>query len=399
MGYGKKTDPSTGKTFDLDKTYLNIIKPAVISAGLECVRGDEVKESGLIDKSMYALLIHADLVIADISTYNPNAIYELGVRHASRPFTTIIIKEDQSKIPFDLDHNKIFHYTHLGDDIGVSESQRCQEILINLINGIINSEVVDSPFFHYISGLIPYKLPENEYTNLIKELAVNENHIFALTKQAKEEMKTDNFIEAVKLWKKASKKIENEPYFIQQLALCTYKSKQPSERIALHDALNIISVLDIENTNDPENLGITGAIYKRFWLLDKDTAFLDRAIEFYQKGFQINSDYYTGENYALCLDFKSVEVADNDEKIYCKIAAKKTRQEIVKIIKALFEEDNFDQRNDIKWMYASLSICLFALGEEYLQYEEAFLAQPILNWERETYESSKQQIQILKNNN
>ena len=92
MGYGKKTDPSTGKTFDLDKTYLNIIKPAVISAGLECVRGDEVKESGLIDKSMYALLIHADLVIADISTYNPNAIYELGVRHASRPFTTIIIK-------------------------------------------------------------------------------------------------------------------------------------------------------------------------------------------------------------------------------------------------------------------------------------------------------------------
>lgn len=56
MGYGKKTDPTLGKTFDLDKTYHNIIKPAVIAAGYECVRGDEVQESGLIDRSMYGYL-------------------------------------------------------------------------------------------------------------------------------------------------------------------------------------------------------------------------------------------------------------------------------------------------------------------------------------------------------
>ena len=42
---------------------------------------------------MYALLLHADLVIADITTFNPNAIYELGVRHAVRPYSTIILKE------------------------------------------------------------------------------------------------------------------------------------------------------------------------------------------------------------------------------------------------------------------------------------------------------------------
>jgi hypothetical protein len=28
----KKTDHSTGKTYDLDKTYKNIIKPSVIAA-------------------------------------------------------------------------------------------------------------------------------------------------------------------------------------------------------------------------------------------------------------------------------------------------------------------------------------------------------------------------------
>ena len=60
MGYGKKTDPSLGKTYDLDITYKNIIKPAVEQAGYTCIRGDEVLESGIIDKSMYALLIRAD---------------------------------------------------------------------------------------------------------------------------------------------------------------------------------------------------------------------------------------------------------------------------------------------------------------------------------------------------
>ena len=81
MGFGKKKDPETNRTIDLDQTYQQIIRPAVESSGLECVRADEITETGIIDRSMYALLYRADVVIADISTYNPNAIYELGVRH------------------------------------------------------------------------------------------------------------------------------------------------------------------------------------------------------------------------------------------------------------------------------------------------------------------------------
>jgi hypothetical protein len=41
-----------------------------------------------IDKHMYEMLMNAD-VVADLSTTNPNAIYELGVRHALRPHTTV----------------------------------------------------------------------------------------------------------------------------------------------------------------------------------------------------------------------------------------------------------------------------------------------------------------------
>src|SRR5262245_56910730 len=42
MGFGKKTDFETGRTLDLDKSYKNVIKPAVEAAGLTCIRADEI---------------------------------------------------------------------------------------------------------------------------------------------------------------------------------------------------------------------------------------------------------------------------------------------------------------------------------------------------------------------
>ena len=85
MGFGKKTDFETGRTLDLDKTYKGIIKGAVTDAGLKCIRADEIKHSGPIDAPMYEQLLNADVVVADLSTSNKNAYYELGVRHALRP--------------------------------------------------------------------------------------------------------------------------------------------------------------------------------------------------------------------------------------------------------------------------------------------------------------------------
>jgi hypothetical protein len=87
------------KTFNLDKTYLNIIKPAALAAGLECVRADEIEHSGNINVPMYERLLKADVVVADVSTYNCNAFYELGVRHALRPYTTIIISGGRNDVP------------------------------------------------------------------------------------------------------------------------------------------------------------------------------------------------------------------------------------------------------------------------------------------------------------
>lgn len=396
MGFGKKTDFSTGKTLDLDKTYKNIIQPAVESSGFQCVRADEIQDSGIIDKSMYALLMHAELVIADISTFNPNAIYELGIRHAVRPFSTIIIKEEEGKIPFDLDHTRIFHYKHLGEDIGSDEASRCQLALADLINSSTRNSFIDSPLYDFIKDIDPPKLSAAEYKRIIGDLAERETHIFAISEKAKELMNENNFIESAKFWGKAAAIAPSEDYFLQQQTLATYKSKYPSEASALSDALVIIKQLlnaDGES-NDPETLGLMGAIYKRMWLVNNDVEFLKRAISAYEKGFQIRNDYYTGENYALCLDIMADFEKDKDEKIFNTMLAKKAR---LKIIKALADIEYLSKDGVIKehkWAYATLSNCYYGIRDDAAgkKFEDLFVSAVDANWEIETFQEGKEKL-------
>ncbi|WP_421307683.1 TRAFs-binding domain-containing protein [Aeromonas veronii] len=393
MGFGKKTDYSTGKTLDLDKTYKNIIQPAVISSGYQCLRADEIQDSGLIDKSMYALLMQADLVVADISTFNPNAIYELGIRHAVKPFSTIIIKEEEGRIPFDLDHSRIFHYKHLGEDIGVDEAERCKSALSHIIQTVSNRSLIDSPLYDFIRDIQPPVIPQDEYDRIIGELAKRETSIFAIVEKAKCHMLNSEFVEAAKLWEKAVKAVPSEDYFIQQQALATYKSKFPSEYVALTDALRIIEKLAPNSeSNDPETLGLMGAIYKRMWLSNSDLELLKRSMTFYEKGFQISGDYYTGENYALCLNLIAKNETDEDEAIYYTVSAKKARKKILATleeIESYIESGSISQ--DIKWAIATLSNCYFGLGDTTKgeKFEELFMKLSEAEWERETFLQNK----------
>jgi hypothetical protein len=68
MGFNEKTDFQSNpqRLLNLDKTYENIIKPAIEEAGLSGVRADEIIHSSVIDKPMYENLLSADLVVADL---------------------------------------------------------------------------------------------------------------------------------------------------------------------------------------------------------------------------------------------------------------------------------------------------------------------------------------------
>lgn len=393
MGFGKKTDFSTGKTFDLDKTYFNIIKPTVEKLGYVSIRADEVQDSAIIDKSMYALLVKADLVIADITTLNPNALYELGIRHAARANHTIILKDKDGKIPFDLDHNRFLIYTHLGDDVGATEAVSCQNRLKDIISTIEKIKIPDSPLFEYLPNIKQHSLSQEDYEHVISVLSEKEKNVFAISEQAKLLKSKGKFNAASLLWEKASKILPDEPYFIQQHTLCTYKSKHPSIELSLTNALKIISKIYIEGeTNDPETLGLVGAIYKRLYLSNKDLETLRTAINAYMRGFIVSKDSYTGENYATCLDMLSEKTKDGEEAVYSKFMAKKVRQEIIETIskKILLKSDDIDY----KWLYATLANCHFHLNDSHKGniFERLFLDSTSIQWERDSYYEHKPKI-------
>jgi len=101
MPFGKKLD-ATGNTVDFDQVYQQIIKPAIENAGLECLRADEEMTGGIIHKPMFERLILCEYAVADLTTANANVFYELGLRHAVRPSSTVLIFAGGERLPFDV---------------------------------------------------------------------------------------------------------------------------------------------------------------------------------------------------------------------------------------------------------------------------------------------------------
>ncbi len=101
MPFGRKQD-GTGKTIDFDAVYQEIIAPAVVEAGLEPIRADEEQVGGTIHKPMYERLMLCEFAIADVTGANPNVYYELGIRHAIRPRSTVILFAEGTSLPFDI---------------------------------------------------------------------------------------------------------------------------------------------------------------------------------------------------------------------------------------------------------------------------------------------------------
>ncbi|MER9164677.1 TRAFs-binding domain-containing protein [Mesorhizobium sp. M0715] len=388
MGFGKKTDYESGRTLDLDATFEAIIKPAAERAGLRAIRATDINGSGVIDVSMYDLLLRADVVIADISTGNVNAVYELGVRHALRPNTTVIMKEDQGKLHFDLNHINTFHYKHLGEDIGNREAIRASSELADLIVKAMASTTPDSPVYTFLPKLRRPRLSDEEYAELLDEAEEHHEALSSVLREGREAFERSDMAAAAAAFARACELKPQESSFRQQYALATYKTKQPSEEEALFNALSIIDQLRPEDSNDPETLGITGAIYKRLWLLRKDRAHLDKALRLYGRGFEVRRDYYNGENLATCFDIRAAEQSDPEEVLFDRMSAKKTRISLVEILSSMVAEPSFQDRSDRKWVYATLANTMYALERrtEGSIYEEQFRTLNPADWEISTFE-------------
>src|ERR671933_2284190 len=90
MPFGQKPADG-GAVIDFDAVYRELIMPAIEQADMQPLRADEEMTGGIIHGPMFERLILCEYAVADLTTLNANVFYELGVRHALRPFSTVSI--------------------------------------------------------------------------------------------------------------------------------------------------------------------------------------------------------------------------------------------------------------------------------------------------------------------
>jgi hypothetical protein len=153
-----------GAHLDFNGVYQLLFKPALDAAGLQPFRADDEEAAGDILKDMFAELVTADFVLADISILNANAFYELGIRHIVGPRGVICVHADGADWPFDVAPGRTFKYDGKLFQVGVArddawkalfkaEAGRLGETLRKAVAADRTNEA--SPVYGNLPNLVP----------------------------------------------------------------------------------------------------------------------------------------------------------------------------------------------------------------------------------------------------
>jgi tetratricopeptide (TPR) repeat protein len=145
MPFNKKKVGKKVVDFDLiyEKVFEPAIKDAVLPEGgtLEPQRTDVDKFSSSISQDMFEYIMYSRIAFTDISGFNPNVFYELGVRHGAQESGTVIFRQPGIAIPFDINSIKVFDYEFDTKEKAASSRSLITEVL----TGSLKRNRLDSP--------------------------------------------------------------------------------------------------------------------------------------------------------------------------------------------------------------------------------------------------------------
>lgn len=344
MPFDKKPD-AAGVMIDFDAVYKDLIAPAIEAAGLDPIRADEEMTGGIIQKPMFERLILCEYAVADLTTANANVFYELGVRHATRPWSTIAIYYAAgARLPFDVADLRALPYKLSGAgtpaDIPNDKAALVKRLLAAR-EGAADRPLTDSPIFQLVDGFPNITSDKTDvfreqvrYSTEMKarlETARKQgiDAIRAIEKELSESgdkknhgiknqesgVVIDLFLSyrAVKAWKdmialvdKMSGPLAVTVMVQEQLALALNRDGQGEK------AEKVLKDLIDRRGPSSETYGILGRVYKDRWeaALKSGNQFLargliDKAIDAYLKGFEADwRDSYPGINAVTLMELK-----------------------------------------------------------------------------------------------
>jgi hypothetical protein len=354
MPFGSKPDPAGGADIDFDRVYERAIKPGVEDAGMLPVRADEEKLGGIIHKAMFERLLVCEFAVADLTTGNPNVMYELGIRHAARPRTTLTVFAESSPLPFDVKLLRTQPY-QLGEanafpDPDAEQLRRAvTRHLCELRELAQLDEVQDSPLFQLVTGWRPAPLPPDDtesFQTQVKALEDVKQRVRLIRTAAQQgEPDSTPAAELADIRGQALRGGSGDPGVLSELLLAYRALGDWSGMIDVYEglpdslqtqvpirqqaafaynrraektgsaadraqALHILQELEREQGPSSETSGLLGRVYKSQWdaarkAQDMANArrFLVQAVEAYVRGFETDwRDVYPGINAVTLLE-------------------------------------------------------------------------------------------------
>ncbi|MBN1655697.1 MAG: DUF4071 domain-containing protein [Deltaproteobacteria bacterium] len=354
MPFGQKRDPVTGKSIDFDRIYEESVRTAVAAADMDPIRADEERTGGIIHKPMFERLILCDYAIADLTTANANVFYELGVRHAVRPSTTLAIFAKGQPLPFDVNYLRALPYS-LGNDLAFSSGEASQlqreltDRLLELKRQQQQNAATDSPIFQLLPD---YRAPEIDRlkTDVFRErtvYATSVKNALAVARSRRDSkaireveqdlgsiadaeagVVVDLFLSyrAVSDWQAMRDLFERMPRTLQRSIMVREQLGFAYNRLGRRDeAIRVLEEVLAEQGPSSETCGLLGRIYKDRWIeatkaqqTTLASGYLERAIDTYRMGFETDPrDAYPGINALTLLDIQGDEqaIAERDELI------------------------------------------------------------------------------------
>jgi hypothetical protein len=281
----------------------------------------------------------------------------------------------------------------MGKDIGYSEVQRFKAYLKDRVQTLQNSNESDSPLytlFPEYSGPVFTKAEIKE----IQKSTEHDTSLSDLLKQAESAKDNEDFARAIKILEALKEHWPCNEFIIQQLALNTYKSKQPDAKTALENARDILKALKPQLTTNPETLALQGAIFKRLYDITADPDQLRESLWSYERGFYIKQDYYNGINTAFLHTLNATREPDKLKAMASYAQGISVRYHVIRICNNIMADTaQFQQRDDQQWIHFTLAEAYMGIGDEEQEKEHFYAGKALAsNFDLHSYLGQKEKL-------
>jgi tetratricopeptide (TPR) repeat protein len=336
MPFNKKQD-SSGVMIDFDAVYDQLIAPAIEEAGLVPVRADKEMAGGIIHKPMFERLIICDFAVADLTSANANVFYELGIRHAIKPYSTVLVfYSDGSRLPFDVSLLRGLPYklnsSGVPSDIEGDKAALVKRLL-DARQAITELPSVDSPIFQLVEGFPNVdQLKADVFHDLVRSSNDLKKRLDAARKEGIKAVRAleaglddikdleagiaidlllsyravEGWEEMVNLVGKMPRPLASTALVQEQLAFALNRLKRRKEAEKI-----LVDLIESQGPSKEAN-GFLGRVYKDMWedALESGNDFmaagyLKKAIEAYIRGFETDwRDAYPGVDAVTLMEIK-----------------------------------------------------------------------------------------------